>query len=129
MYEIEDFEFYRGQIRTLLRQFALIENANFWLVSGTIGDTIYGPHNCYSSYTTSSIPLNFTANDKWKDFYYRLIQLLDTLIEYRSHYVVSDHYHCIVSVEFSAINVEWVDEDVADMIIAVFKEADNLDRS
>jgi hypothetical protein len=123
MYEIEDFEFYRGQIRTLLRQFALIENANFWLVSGTIGDTIYGSHHCYSSYASSSISLNFTENHGWKDFYYRLIQLLDTLIEYRSHYVVSDHYHCIVSVDFSAINVEWVDGDVAEIIIAVLKES------
>jgi hypothetical protein len=127
MNKIEDFELYQSEIRNLLRRFSLIDNTNFWIVFGTIGETTYGLHNSYSSYVSSSISFNSITNDGWRDFYYSLNPILETMIEHRSNYVVSGHYHCVVSVEFSAINVEWVDEDVADMVVAVLRDAYNSD--
>jgi hypothetical protein len=123
MNKVDDFEYIR--IQQLLKQFGLYEKVNFWIVFGTLGNQNYTRDGAYSSYTSSSISSNVTINYRESGFYFLLLNLLDILIEYRSQHVITEHYHGIISVEMSAIHIEWLDEDVADMIVATLKGNEN----
>ena len=120
MNKADDFE--HSRIQHLLKQFGLYEKVNFWIVFGTFGNQEYTRNSAYSSYTSSSISSNDAVNYRESGFYFLLLNLVDILIEYRSQGVTSDHYHGIISVELSTINVQWIDEDVADKVISALKE-------
>jgi hypothetical protein len=123
MNKLEGFAHCRTQ--QLLKQFGLYEKVNFWIIFGTFGNQDYTRDGTYSSYTSSSISSNDAIHYSESGFYFLLLNLLDILIEYRSQSVISRHYHGIISVELSTINVEWIDEDVADKIISALKEDEN----
>jgi hypothetical protein len=117
-----DFDFLHGRIEQLLKQFGLLEEAKFGIVFGTFGDEPYD-YSGYSSY--ASMFSNNSNNYTDSAFFSLFVSLLDVFTEYRSQYVIADHYHGIISVEMSAINVEWVDEVVADMVVAILREDEN----
>jgi hypothetical protein len=119
MNKVDGFE--HSRIQQLLKQFCLYEKVNFWFVFGTFGDQEYTSDGGYSSYAYSSLSSNDVINIKESGFYFPFLNLLDILVEYRSQSVISDHYHGIISVDLSTINVEWIDEDAGDMIVATLR--------
>jgi hypothetical protein len=117
-----DFDFIPSRIEQLLKQFGLLEEAKFGVVFGTFGDEAYS-YGGYCSY--ASMFSNDSNNYTDSAFFSLFVSLLDVFTEYRSQYVIADHYHGIISVEMSAINVEWVDEEVADMVVAILRGDEN----
>ncbi|MFT4805760.1 MAG: hypothetical protein ACI9YE_002986 [Psychroserpens sp.] len=115
-----DFNFLPRRIEQLLKQCGLFEEANFWNVFGTLGN------EARFDYCSWSLSTKEYTNYKDSEFYSLFMTLLDIFIQYRSQYVISDHYHCLISVEMSVIHVEWVSKDVADMIVATLRGNENV---
>jgi hypothetical protein len=117
-----DFDFIPSRIEQLLKQFGLLEEAKFGIVFGTFGDEAYS-YGGYCSY--ASMFSNDSNNYTDTAFFSLFVSLLDIFTEYRSQYVIADHYHGIISVETYVINIQWVDKDVADMIVATLRGNEN----
>jgi hypothetical protein len=115
-----DFDFLPRRIEQLLKQCGLFEEANFWNVFGTLGN------EARFDYYSSSLSSKESIRYRESGFNFLFGALLDIFIQYRSQYVISDHYHCVISVEMSVINVEWVSKDVADMIVATLRGNENV---
>ena len=114
-----DFDFLPRRIEQLLKQCGLFEEANFWNVFGTLGK------EARLDYYSSSLSTNESIRYRESGFNFLFGGLLDIFIQYRSQYVISDHYNCVISVEMSVINVEWVSKDVADIIVATLRGNEN----
>jgi hypothetical protein len=117
-----DFDFIPSRIEQLLKQFGLLEEAKFGIVFGTFGDEAYS-YGGYCSY--ASMFSNDSNNYTDTAFFSLFVSLLDIFTEYLSQYVIADHYHGIISVETYVINIQWVDKDVADMIVATLRGNEN----